>query len=151
MENLSQTLSAIGNQILPFEFEFFNGGLNENFKDIIRSIDSSSNTLEFLDFLQGNFCKKILEDNKLKIHIETGNIYYDNTDTNESIHNFILVQSNPISGEIEHTFTFDRDNVTYFQWLTDAFSTSKKNKLDIFTNKFQISFLPLQQLFATKW
>ena len=151
MENLSQTLSAIGNQILPFEFEFFNGGPNENFKDIIRSIDSSSNTLEFLDFLQGKICKKILEDNKLKIHIETGNIYYDNTDTNKSIHNFILAQSNPISGEIEHTFTFDRDNVTYFQWLTDALSTSKKNKLDIFTNKFQISFLPLQQLFATKW
>ena len=115
LENLSQTLSAIGNQILPFEFEFFNGGPNEKFRDIIRSIDSSSNTLEFLDFLQGKICKKILEDNKLKIHIETGNIYYDNLDTNESIHNFILAKSNPISGNIEHTFTFDRDYVTYFQ------------------------------------
>ena len=135
IENLSQTLSAIGNQILPFEFEFFNGGPNEKFRDIIRSIDSSSNTIEFLDFLQGKICKINLEDNKMKIHIETGNIYYNNLDTNESIHNFILVQSNPISGEIEHTFTFDRNYVTYFQWLTDDFSTSKKNKLDIFTNK----------------
>ena len=25
--------------------------------------------------------------------------------------------------------------MTYFQWLTEAFSASKKNKLDIFTNK----------------
>ena len=135
MENLSQTLSTIGNQILPFEFEFFNGGPNEKFREIILSIDSSSNTLEFLDFLQGKTYKKILEDNKLKIHIETGNIYYDNTDTNESIHNFILAQINPTSGEIEHSFTFDRDYVTYFRWLTDSFSASTKSKLDIFTNK----------------
>ena len=109
IENLSQTLSAIGNEILPFEFEFFNGGANEKFSNIIRTLDSSSDTLEFLDLLQGKICKKILEDNKFKIHIETGNIFYDNHDTNESIHNFILAQSNPISGEIEHTFTFDRD------------------------------------------
>ena len=126
IENLSQTLSAIGNKILPFEFEFFNGGHNEKFREIIILLDSSSDTLHFLDFLEGNLCKKILEDNKLKIHVETGNIYYDNNDTNESIHNFILAQANPVSGEIEHEFTFDRDYVTYFQWLTDAFSTSKK-------------------------
>ena len=135
LENLSETLAAIGNEVLPFELEFFKGGTNEKFSNIIRTLDSGVDTLEFLDFLQSKVCKKILEDNKLKKHVETGNIYYDNNDTNESIHNFILAQANPISGEIDHTFTFDRDYVTYFQWLTDAFSESKKNKLDIFTNK----------------
>ena len=134
IENLSETLSANDKEILPFEFEFFNGGTNEKFSNIIKSLDSGSDTLEFLDFLQSKICKKILED-KLKIHVETGNIYYDNHDTNESIHNFILTQANPVSGEIDHAFTFDRDYVTYFQWLTEAFSESKKNKLDIFTNK----------------
>ena len=134
-ENLSETLSTIGNQILPFEFEFFNGGINEKFSNIIRSLDSGTDTLEFLDFLQSKICKKNLEDNKLKIHIETGNIYYDNNDTNESIHNCILSQAGVVSGEIDHAFTFDRDYVTYFQWLTEAFSASKKNKLDVFTNK----------------
>ena len=93
------------------------------------------NTLEFLNFLQGKVCKKNLEDNKLKIHIETGNIYYDNTDTNESIFNFILAQINPISGDIEHSFTFDRDYIMYFRWLTSAFSAATKSKLDICTNK----------------
>ena len=134
-EKLSEILTEIGNKILPFEFEFFKGRPNEKFSEIIRGLDSGTETLEFLDFLQSKICKKILEDNKLKVHVETGNIYYDNNDTNESIHNFILAQASPISGEIDHTFTFDRDYVTYFQWLTDAFSESKKNKLDIFTNK----------------
>ena len=135
LENLSETLAAIGNEVLPFEFEFFKGGTNEKFSNIIRTLDSGVYTLEFLDFLQSKVCKNFLEDNKLKIHVETGNIYYDNNDTNESIHNFILAQANPISGEIDHKFAFDRDYVTYFQWLTDAFSESKKNKLDIFTKK----------------
>ena len=135
-ENLSGTLTAISpNEIVPFEFEFFKGGNNEKFADIIRSINSSNDTNEFLNFLHSNICKKLLEDNKLKIHTETGNIYYDNNDTNESIHSFILAQANPISGEIDHAFTFDRNYATYFQWLTDAFNESTKNKLDILTNK----------------
>ena len=83
-KNLSETLTAISrSDIVPFEFEFFKGGNNENFSSIIRGLDSEADTVEFLNFLQSNVCKKILEDNKLKIHIETGNIYYDNNDTNE--------------------------------------------------------------------
>ena len=135
-ENLSETLTAISpNEIVPFEFEFFKGGNDEKFADIIRGINSSSDTNEFLNFLQSNICKKLLEDNKLKIHTETGNIYYDNNDTNESIHSFILAQANPISGEIDHALTFDHNYTTYFQWLTDAFNESTKNKLDILTSK----------------
>ena len=45
--------------------------------DIIRSIGPSSNNLEFLDFLQSDQCKQILVSNKLKIHIETSNIYHN--------------------------------------------------------------------------
>ena len=93
-ENLSETLKEIGNEILPFEFDFFKGGKNEKFVEtIVGGIDSGNDTIDFLNFLQSKVCKKILDDNKLKIHIETGNIYYDNNDTNESIHSFILAQA----------------------------------------------------------
>ena len=135
--NLTKTLSEIENQIVPFEFEFFNGGENNKFREIILGLGNVSghNIIKFVNFLESQICEKILADNKLKIHIETGNIYYDNNDTNESIHNFILAQLNPIAGEINHDFTFDRDYSTYFHWLNDAFSESKRNKLDILTNK----------------
>ena len=136
-KNLSTTLSEIENQIVPFEFEFFNGGENNKFREIILGLGNVSNhdIIKFVNFLQSEICKKILADNKLKIHLETGNKYYDNNDTNESIHNFILAQINPIAGEINHDFTFDRDYSTYFQWINDAFSESKRNKLDILANK----------------
>ena len=87
MENLTEILSKISDE-KPFEFEFFIGGKNKRFDDTVRSYDLSADNLEFLDFLQSDICKKILTTNKLKIHVETGNIYYDNNGTSESIFDF---------------------------------------------------------------
>ena len=71
--NLTKTLSEIENQIVPFEFEFFNGGENNKFREIILGLGNVSdhNIIKFVDFLESQICKKILADNKLKIHIET--------------------------------------------------------------------------------
>ena len=88
IENLTQILSKTDSNSVPFEFEFFTGGKNEKFDEISRSLQLSSDNLEFLDFLQSDICKRILVSNKLKIHVETGNIYYGNQDTNESIFDF---------------------------------------------------------------
>ena len=38
LENLSETLTAIGNAVLSFEFEFFKGGTNEKFSNVIRTL-----------------------------------------------------------------------------------------------------------------
>ena len=89
MENLTEILSKIGDE-KPFEFEFFTGGENKKFDDTMRSYGLSTDNLEFLDFLQYEICKKILPTNKLKIHVETGNIYNDSKDTSEPILIFFL-------------------------------------------------------------
>ena len=108
VENLIKILSQIGDEdTTPFEFEFFSGGKNEKFSEYIRSLAPSSDNLDFVDFLQSNVCKKITKDNKLKIHVETGNIYHDNKNTSESIFDFILNQQNPVTGYIKHNFSYD--------------------------------------------
>ena len=33
--------------------------------------------MQFVDFLQSDYCKAVLQSNDLKIHIETGNIYHE--------------------------------------------------------------------------
>ena len=134
--NLAETLSAIEpTEILPFEFEFFKGGPHPQFEEILKSTsDINEDTTEFINFLQGNICKNILENNKLKIHVESGKIFYDNEDTNESIFDFILAQNNPISGEVSRSFAFDQDYKTYFQWVGSAFNETERNKFDILTN-----------------
>lgn len=58
----------------------------------MKSYGLSTDNLEFLDFLQSEICEKILTTNKLKIHVETGNIYYDNNDPSKSIFDFFLKQ-----------------------------------------------------------
>ena len=63
-----------------FEFEFLTGGKKQKLDEYIGHFRLSSDNLEFLDFLQSDFCKEISESNDLKIYIETGNIYYKNID-----------------------------------------------------------------------
>ena len=96
IDDLNEILDKIGkgedgdDQKL-FEFEFFTGGKNQKFDKYIGHFGLSSNNLGFLDFLQSDFCKEILESNDLKTHIETGNIYCKNIDTSESIFEFYLI------------------------------------------------------------
>ena len=93
IEDLDEIINKVSNidndqdERKIFEFEFFAGGTNPKFDSFVRKFGLSSENLEFLDFLQWDYCEEILEYNGLKIHIETGNIYYKNNDTNESILN----------------------------------------------------------------
>ena len=52
-----------------FEFGFFNGGFNQKLIRLFGTLDFQVKIIEFLDFLQGDYCKEILENNGLKIHI----------------------------------------------------------------------------------
>ena len=72
-----------------FQFEFFTGGSNQKFNSFVQKFGLTTENLEFLDFLQSDYCKEILHSNDLKIHIETGNIYYKDDDINESIFEFM--------------------------------------------------------------
>ena len=47
--------------------------------------------MQFVNLLQSDYCNKILQSNDLKIHIETGNIYYQDTETNKSIFEFMKI------------------------------------------------------------
>ena len=71
---------------------------NKKYDDIIRGTGLSIDNLYFLDFLQSDKCKQILINNKLKIHVETGNIYHDDQDTNELILIFSLTNKIQLEG-----------------------------------------------------
>ena len=126
MDVLTEISSRMGEDDTPFEFEFFIGRKNKKFDDIIRGIGPSSNNLDFLDFLQSDQCKQILVNNKLNIHIETGNFYYDDQDTNESILDFFFNQQNPITGVINFDFVCCESYADYFDWLIKAFDSYQK-------------------------
>ena len=107
----------------------------KNCDDTMRSYGLSTDNLEFLDFLQSDICKKILASNKLKIHVETGNIYYENNDTSKSIFDFFLKQQDPTKGVIDNDFLYGGKYDDYFQWIIDGFDTQQKTKLDVLNSK----------------
>ena len=77
--------------------------------------------------MQSEYCKEILQHYDLKIHIETGNIYYDDKDTNESIFEFIRNQQNTSKGIIRNEFKFDGNLREYFRWILNEFDGTAKN------------------------
>ena len=80
IDKLVEILTKTDKGQTPEVLEFFSRGKNKNF-----DLKVSSNSLHFLDFLQSAECKEILVQNRLKIHVESRNIFHNNIDTNESI------------------------------------------------------------------
>ena len=104
-----------------FEFEFFTGGINQKINSFVQKFGLTTENLKFLDFLQTDGCKEILVSNDLKIHIETGNIYYDDTDTNEWIFEFMKNQQDSSKGIINTDLKYEGSYKNYFQWILNGF------------------------------
>ena len=94
-----------------------------------------TDSIEFLEFLQSQFFQEIFIENKLKIHIETGNIFFNNLDTNESIYGFFQQQENQSKAKINFEFSFTDSYEDYFDLLVQAFKGNKDQKYDVLTNK----------------
>ena len=88
LNNLEEIFSKIDKGEIPKELKFFVGGLTNEFENRVRSLGISTGSNDFLDFLQSDICADLMTVNKLKIHIESGDIYHNNTDPNESIYSF---------------------------------------------------------------
>ena len=71
----------------------------------------------------------------MKIHIETGKIYYKKNDTNESIFEFMKNQQDSSKGKINFDLTYDGNYNDYFRWILNGFEGYEKTKLDLLTFK----------------
>ena len=95
----------------------------------------TTENINFIEILQCEYCKEILQNNDFKIYIETENIYYDDKDTNESIFEFIQNQQNTSKGILRYDFKFDRNFREYFRWILNEFDAQKKTTFDVLAHK----------------
>ena len=141
IDHLDKIIEKVGNidddqdEQQIFEFEFFTGRFNQKSHSFVHSKGLSTENQEFLDFLQWDSCKEILEKNHLKIHIEIGNIYYKNEDTNESIFEFTKNQQDVSKGIINYNLPFEGNFKDYFNWITNDYDSYKITKFDLLTLK----------------
>ena len=86
----------MNNDELPFELKFFwsdeedRNLLVETAKQHVGALNDTNEV--FLNYLSSKYGSRILKRNKMKIHIESGQIFINNRRTRESLYNFLHEQ-----------------------------------------------------------
>ena len=68
---------------------FFYGGDSQPFVDALEFLGISPINREFAAFLLFDLGRKTMTHNKLSIHVESGDIFYDNHNTEENFYSFL--------------------------------------------------------------
>ena len=87
--------------------------------------------ISILDYLFSDFTRAVLSKNKMKIHLESGNIYYNNLNMRESIYNFMTVQQDETKKSIDFELDINDDFKFY---LKEVISGTTDGKFEIDTN-----------------
>ena len=82
----NQIMEELSKGNIPPQLDLFVWGQNLEFKNRIMQLEIDQHSRDFLSFLQTEMSKQLFLRNKLKIHVETENIFYNNQNTNESIY-----------------------------------------------------------------
>ena len=82
MEKIVEQLNV---GIKPSELEFFTGGENCKFENQLNLLGTDEKGRQFLEYLQSRESHELFKRIKITIHIETGNLFFDNVNSNESI------------------------------------------------------------------
>ena len=91
--NTQKMFKELNNGKLPEGLKLFSGGTdgcNELRFHALQNIGTLKKSNEhFSDYLSSDFAREVLSKNKIKIHLDTGNIYYNNLNMRESLYSFI--------------------------------------------------------------
>ena len=85
---------------VPESIYFFYGGESEKFVNALEFIGLSPINREFSAFLLSDLGRKTMTQNKLSIHLESVDIFYDNHNTGKNFYNFLLSQQNDESAYV---------------------------------------------------
>ena len=96
VSNVQSMIKELNKGKLPDQLKFFSG---EEKEENLLKIQARKNVgvlskgnEEFLEYLASKYGRDVLQKNKFKIHLESGEIYQDNINTGESLYNFLRVQ-----------------------------------------------------------
>ena len=132
---------------VPKELEFYFGCLNKNFFYTCQNLGLNEDNTSFIDFLSFDIGSQIFRGNSLSMHIETGNVYFDGYNTNESIYEFLLSQQDEIKQKIHRTVSYSDTFSNYMvaKWLTSRFFLQIKMLSIYFIDLMTSFFLEVNQ------
>ena len=120
---------------VPNQLDFFYGGQNENFTHAVNFLSLSNDNREFIAFLISDAGQNIMTNNSLSIHIESGNIFYQNFNTNENFYNFRLAQQDETKAVVPKGISYQNSFEKYAQNFLPSVSIDDVEKFDLHANK----------------
>ena len=116
----------------------FLSGINELRIHATKELKSELNkgNKAFLDYLTSDYACEILAKNKIKIHLDTGNIYHGNTNLEENIYDYLLVQQNETKNHFDYDINFTGDFVSYINEITNLITNDGDDLHTHSTSKF---------------
>ena len=90
--NLDKLADDLDKGKVPEMLEFNFWGENNRFFTILSQLSPINQTTTFIDFLASDYGSRLMRENNLSIHIESGNLYFNRLNTGESFYDFVLSQ-----------------------------------------------------------
>ena len=114
---------------VPESIYFFYGGDSDQFVEALKFIGIQGQNREFATFLMSDEGRRLMTQNKLSIHVETGDIFYDNHNTEENFYNFLLSQQNDEAAEVPKKFSYSNsfENTSPNSCKISAWTTKKNS------------------------
>ena len=115
--------------------EFFFVGDNYNFVQTCNFLSLNEDNNKFVSFLCLDIGQNTMTNNSLSIHVETGDILYNDFNTKENFYNFFLAQQDELKQFIpkltSYHYSFEKNTRSYLP----SFSLGEIDRLDMLSNK----------------
>ena len=92
----------------------------------------SADNREFVTFLLSDLGQNVMNDNSLLIHIESGDIFYQNFNTGENVYNFLIAQQKEETANIPKKMSYHNSFERYTDSFLPSFSIDDAEKFDLY-------------------
>ena len=120
---------------MPDNIYFFYGGDSQQFVDALEFLGLGPINREFAAVLLSDLRRKTMTQNKLSIHVESGDIFYDNHNTEENFYIFLLFQQNDEAAYVPKKFSYNDTFEKYITSFLQNFSIDDQETFDLLAFK----------------
>ena len=125
---------AFDDGYVPDSVYFIYGGESENFSGAVEFLGLDADNREFAAFLLSDLDRQVMTPNRLSIHVENGDIFYENHNTGENFYNFLIAQQNEQAAFIPKK-SYRNSFEAYIRQFLQVFSIDDVEKYDLFAHK----------------
>ena len=120
---------------IPESIYFFYGGDRDQFNNALEFIGLSPSNREFGAFLMSDLGWKTMTQNKLSMHVDSGDIFYDTHNTGENFYSFLLSQQNDEAAYVPKKFSYRDSFESYISSFLQNFSIDDQEKFNLLAFK----------------